>query len=290
MLLKANSLIALNNSLGRLVGGPLGGLLLAAAGLRAVVVADAVSFAGAALLLSRVRGSGRGVAGTGDRRGRVGGALRIFRGKAPGHGRLGAVMGDARVRSGLLISFVAEIAQGIFLVLFIVFVAHRLHGGSGETGFLRGIQAVGAILGGLVVTSLAPALSPERLIAGAAALFGLISLTVWNAPSLTTAPALFAVLFMVVGAPGVVMQTGLISFLQGSGEDAQRGRIFGAFGLVSSAGETVGIAGAGLLAAPLGLMTLLEAQGLLYLLAAALAGWRLGRPPRARALATAPVR
>jgi MFS family permease len=55
MLVGANSLIALNNGLGRLVGGPLGGLLLAAGDLRAIVIADAASFALAAALIAAAR-------------------------------------------------------------------------------------------------------------------------------------------------------------------------------------------------------------------------------------------
>jgi MFS family permease len=53
-LVVANSLVALGNGLGRLVGGPLGGLLLAAGSLRAMVAADALSFAVAALLITRL--------------------------------------------------------------------------------------------------------------------------------------------------------------------------------------------------------------------------------------------
>jgi hypothetical protein len=183
-----------------------------------------------------------------------------------------------RVRAGLVVAFVAEIAQGIFLVLFIVFVARRLHGGSGEIGLLRGIQAIGAIGGGLVLTALARDRSPATLIAGAAIAFGVIDLTIWNAPALTIATGLYVILFIVVGAPGVVLETGLISYLQLAGHDRERGRIFGALGLVGNAGEAVGMIAAGVLTAPLGLMTLLDAQGLLYLLAGMLAALWLVRP------------
>ncbi len=121
------------------------------------------------------------------------------------------------VRRALALTFVADIAQGIFLVLFLVFVARRLHGGPGEIGLLRGIQAVGAILAGLSLAALARGRSPARLTAGGALVFGLVSLLVWNLPALTTEPAVYAVLFALVGAPGVVMGTGLISFLQQAG-------------------------------------------------------------------------
>jgi hypothetical protein len=59
--------------------------------------------------------------------------------------RAGHLLRRPGVRSALLVTLLADIAQGIFAVLFIVFVARRRHGGPGETGLLRGVQAAGAI-------------------------------------------------------------------------------------------------------------------------------------------------
>jgi hypothetical protein len=79
----------------------------------------------------------------------------------------------------------------------------------------------------------------------------------------------------------VVLETGLISHLQLAGRDGERGRIFGALGLVGNAGEAVGMIAAGVLTVPLGLTTLLDAQGLLYLLAGALAArWPVRPSPK----------
>jgi MFS family permease len=54
-LVAANSLVGLNQNLGRLVGAPLGGLLLAVGSLTTIVVVDAVSFVLAAALIIRIR-------------------------------------------------------------------------------------------------------------------------------------------------------------------------------------------------------------------------------------------
>ena len=54
-LVPANALNALNNRIGRLVGAPVGGLLLAAGGLHGVVVVDCVSFLLAAALVAPIR-------------------------------------------------------------------------------------------------------------------------------------------------------------------------------------------------------------------------------------------
>jgi hypothetical protein len=192
------------------------------------------------------------------------------------------VLTDRRINGALIVTFVAQIAQGIFVVLFVVFVARRLHGGAAETGLLRGLQAVGAIAGGvLLVTGRIRARRPALLTAVAALVFGVIDLGVWNGPLLSTSEVLYVILFVVVGAPGVIMETGLISYLQSAGGDAERGRVFGAYGLVDNAGQAVGLVAAGTLTAPLGLMTLLNAQGALCLTAGALAVV-LMMSPRAR--------
>ena len=54
-LVAANSLIGLNQNLGRLVGGPLGGVLLAVGGLGLVTVIDLVSYLLAAALIARLQ-------------------------------------------------------------------------------------------------------------------------------------------------------------------------------------------------------------------------------------------
>jgi MFS family permease len=252
-LVSANSLVALNEGVARLVGGPLGGLLLAAGDLRAIVVADAASYAVAAVLIARV-----------PRARRVPAPRDTPVERSPV--RFLAVLRHRPIRRALALSFFADIAQGIFLVLFIVFVARRLHGGAGETGLLRGVQAVGAIGAGLVLATVARRQPPVRLMAGAALAFGAISLLVWNLPALTTAPAAYAVLFALVGAPGVVMTTGLISFLQQAGDSAEHGRIFGALGLADNAGEAVGMITAGALTGPLGLGPILDLQAGIYLM------------------------
>ena len=178
------------------------------------------------------------------------------------------------------VAFVAGIAQGIFVVLFILFVARRLHGDSSKIGLLRGVQAVGAIAGGLGLAMLARNASPGRLVAGAALIFGAVDLTIWNAPALTTATVVYVALFIAAGAPGVVMETGLVSLLQVAAPVGARGRTFGALGMVTNAGQAVGMLGAGALASQLGLMTLLNAQGLLYLVGRSPGGGRSRRPAR----------
>ena len=280
-LVAANSLLGLEGGLARLVGGPLGGVLLAAGDLRAIVIADALSFLAAAVLITRLPAE----SGPRDRLPEPAAAGRS------GDSRGGAEPSRPRrlrsppVRAALTVTLLAQIAQGIFLVLFVVFVARRLQGGPGETGLLRGVQAVGAIAGGLFLAGGLGRRPAGQLVAGGAIAFGALSLAVWNAPALTTAPVLFVALFVIVGAPGVVMETGLISFLQRAVAAGERGRVFAAFGVAANAGAAVGMLAAGLLTAPLGLMAVLDAQAALYLSAGALAALTLAGGRRRAALA-----
>jgi hypothetical protein len=92
-------------------------------------------------------------------------------------------------------------------------------------------------------------------------------------------------LFIVAGAPGVVLGTGLISAVQTGTDEDGRGRVFGAFGLIANAGQAAGMLAAGLLAAPLGLLSILDTQAVLYLAAGVIAAWsmtghRVGRRVR----------
>ncbi len=273
-LLGANALVGLNQNLGRLVGGPLGGVVLAMGGLRLTAIADVVSYLLAAAVISRLttRRPARPQAppppseagpAPGRRRGLV------------GSNRFLAAVRDRRARVALFVAFTAQIAQGIFVVLFVLFVARRLHQGSTEIGLLRGVQAIGAVGAGLVLTGLARRVAPALLTASSATALGVLSLAVWNAPTLTTATALYVALFILVGAPGVVLTTAVTSTLQLAVSDTERGRAFAALNLAGNAGQAIGMLVAGLLTAPLGLTAILDGQATLYLLAGAIAACSL---------------
>ena len=145
------------------------------------------------------------------------------------------------------------------------------------------MQAVGAIGGGLLLTLRGDRWRPLVLAAVAATAFGVLDLTIWNGPLLTRSEAVYVALFACAGAPGVMMDTAGISFLQRAVGDGERGRVFAAVGLTENTGQALGIVAAGVLTAPLGLMALLNAQGALYVVAGALVllFGRRARPPRA---------
>jgi MFS family permease len=261
-LISANSLVGLSQNLARLVGGPLGGLLLAISGLRMIVLVDTISYLAAAVLIARLAGGGSGKHERGAERDRRGAAVRS--------GTL-ALLRRPSIRGVVTVAFIDQIAQGMFVASFIIFVAERLHGGSGEIGLLRGIQAIGAIAGGIGLSWRGQRASPARLTAWSSAAFGVIELVLWNAPRLSTAAPIYWILFTLVGTPGVLLMTGMISHTQLAAGEHERGRAFALLGLAGNAGQAAGIVAAGLLTGLLGLSAVLDAQALLYLAGGGLA-------------------
>jgi len=290
-LLPANSLVALNQNVGRLIGGSLGGALLAVGGgLSVIVIADGVSFLLAATLIAGVaqpRTSDPGVASRSEIHAQPTRPARLpstpsARPVPPGgpvKAEWAATLRPRPVRAGLLVLLTASVAQGIFVVLFIVFVARVLHGGSAEIGLLRGVQAVGAIVAGLALVA-ARRVGAAALTAWASVVFGLLDLAVWNLPHLTLAAPVYVALFAAVGAPGTALVTGLTSAMQQAAPDGRRGKVFAAMGVASSVGQAAGMIIAGVLGDAVGVVGILNAQGVLYLLAGAVAARWLGRLPR----------
>jgi MFS family permease len=271
--MSANALVGLNNDLGRIVGGPLGGVLLAVVGLSGVALVDVATYLIAAALVATLP--------------------RDRAGRAPARpGRVLRALVDPATRAPLTVAFVAAVAQGLFVVLFVFFVTDVINGSEADVGLLRGVQAIGAIAAGALLGVLGARLDVVRLTILGAVGFAAITALSWNLSFATHAVIAYGILFAIVGAPGVLLGAGLTSLLQRSSTDDRRGRTFAAFGLVQAAGQAVGLLMAGLLQGITGTLPLLEVQAATYALAAVLALLLLPRRPpgsrdNARELATA---
>jgi MFS family permease len=182
-LVSANSLVGLNQNIGRLVGGSVGGALLAlGGGLSLIVAADGVSFLVAAALIA-------GLAPTASAARDTPAPDAAPPDTAPpdtappdtADAGWGPTVRSPQIRAGLLVLLITSVAQGIFVVLYIVFAARGLHGGSGEIGLLRGVQAIGAIAVA-VPLALARRIGARALTAWSSIAFGLLDLAIWNLP------------------------------------------------------------------------------------------------------------
>jgi MFS family permease len=193
---------------------------------------------------------------------------------------LRVVLGDRRLRWALVVDGLAAVAQGIFMVLFVLFVTRELGGDGAEVGLLRGVQAIGGLLGGLLVVGLASRLEAGRLLGASLLVFGLIDLAIWNGPALTTAGWLYLGLFMAAGIPGIGFLTGLTSLVQQRTAEAYLGRVFATFLGSFNGLMALGMLLAGLGGDAVGVVAMLNGQAVLYLLAGLLALATLGRRTR----------
>ncbi len=302
-LVAANSLTGLTDNLARLVGGPLGGIILQFGGLEGIVLCDAASFLVAAALLASGRrrpATDAPAAGAAGRPVAAPAAAAARPGPGPGEPGPAGLLGqwlaglalirrNRRLGGALAVTAISAVAQGVFVVLFVVFVIQVLHGGAPQVGLLRGVQAVGALIGGMLLAPLGHRLAPHRLAGAGLLAFGLIELAIWNGPSVTTRLGLYVVLFVAAGIPGIVSLTGLAAFVQTNTPDQFLGRIFSAYFTVSDGFQALGMLLAGLLADPVGLLPVLNGQAALYLLAGLLALAALARTRRLKQPTLAPV-
>jgi predicted MFS family arabinose efflux permease len=255
-LLAANALNTLNNRIARLAGVPIGGALLSYAGLEAVVVVDAVSFAAAAVLIAPIA--------------------------AP---QVPRVLVEA---SSAWESFWREWLEGLRLVghdrrialLFLVFGLMTFGGtmldpltvawvrdvlGEGPQVFawILTVHAACGIVGSLLVGRFGRRFTPRDLIGWGSVIAGAALALRYNLPSVALALTMSAV----AGVTSVASSIGVETLAMRTVRDELRGRVFGSLnatlGLLSLAGAAVG----GLLAEAVGVVTMLNVATALIALA-----------------------
>jgi len=281
-LASANGLAALAGSLARLIGAPVGGLAIQLLGLGGVVAADAVTFLVAAGLVAAIPAAAarsRGASGAHDQD--VAGVPassavgRFARDWLNGWRMIASVRGLAAL---VAIGAAGQLAQGIFVVLYVVFVLEVLGADGGAVGLIRGMQAVGGIVAGLAVGAIAARIGTRTLIGWGFIAFGLLSLVIWNAVLVTTSVPVYAALFALVGLPGVAASVGMVTAVQRLAPPTHLGRVFAAYETSSGALQAVGVLVAGALADRVGVAPILDVQALIYVGCGLAALWLLRAP------------
>jgi predicted MFS family arabinose efflux permease len=173
----ANAANSTSSSLARLIGAPLGGLAVGLGGIGAVVVIDAATFVAVAIATAFVRTDTTAITTDKDTGDVVAGGVRAG---------ARAILAQRRLRLLLLIDALGQVAQGFFLVLFVVFIVRQLNGGGVDVGIIRGSMAVGGILGATVIGKSAQRWGPAQLLTFGYLGMGIVSVVFWNAPSVTT--------------------------------------------------------------------------------------------------------
>ncbi|GAA1023018.1 MFS transporter [Acrocarpospora pleiomorpha] len=260
-LITANASISLSSNLGRLAGSPLGGFVLAWSGIPGIVAAAVTPLIITVLLVLALPGT---IAVTQA-------APAFWRGASAG---LQLIRHTPALRAVAVVLGLLALAQGMFVILFLLFVTDLLGGGEPEAGLLRGVQAVGGLLGGALTAHLARKLNTRRLTTYSLLAFGLISLAIWNSASLTTALWFYAGLFTLSGAPSVWFMAAWLSLAQQETPHELQGRVMSALLALSDGLQAAGLMLAGALAGLVPILALLNGQALLFFLAAALF-WRM---------------
>lgn len=285
-LVSANSLSGVNQNLSRLIGPALGGILVGLWGITGIIALDLTSYVIAALLIAVVSGTAarRPPQPMSDdsRKDAPISERGVWRELGQG---LRIVFTTRVVAVVFLIIAAMSIGEGLFSTLLIVWVKRVLHGGALELGWLMSGQAVGGLVGGLLIAQLGRRLRPARLLGVCAVIFGAIDLVIVNTPLFagphlppsplpnvtSTLVLLVVALFLLVGIVQPGMFTGMMTLLQTSVDDTYLGRIFALVGVIQALMMLGGMALAGSYADRFGVITLLNGQGGMYICAGVVA-------------------
>lgn len=262
-LIGANGLNSQVRNAARLVGSGAGGVIAAQAGIRGLAVIDAGSFAIAAALLAGIRSRPAGP---------VPQAADSLAQQSPSPGALARLL--AEWRDGLaacvqslslrvVLTFVAitSVGEGIMGTLFAPFVRDVLHGSGSAYGAIVGIQAVGGIVGGLVVASAGERWSAYALFGFGALVFGSIDLALFLYPLVLSGIVPALVCMLLVGVPGACAIAGLMTTFQTATTDRFRGRVWGAITAAQGCALVIGIGVASWLGGAVGIVPIIAIQG-----------------------------
>ncbi|MCP4358307.1 MAG: MFS transporter [Chloroflexi bacterium] len=272
-LLSANSLNSLNDNLARITGPAIGGVLLGLFGLNSVILADAVSYVLAGLLISLIlvptgvkTAAAQEVAQTAKAK-----FMQVWQELAAGL----KVIKHSRILAGAFIVVgIALFGDAIMSAVMVVFAQEVMELGADEFGWILAARGMGGLLGGLLVAQLGQRFSTTQLVAGGLILSGFIVLIIVNIPTMYVAIPLM----IVAGIPLIAWIVSLQTIFQQATTDEYRGRVFGAFGTVSALLMAVGAMMAGGITDVVGSAILMSVASLIYVFSGLL-GWVLLRKP-----------
>ncbi len=266
----ANSALSLNESVTRLIGPPLGGVLLGIIGLTGTVLADSATYLFSALMLALIT---------------LPSAVPIVQKSTRSFGQafsavwhdwlagLRLVVQVQTLRGIFLTMGILMLGQGIFNVLLVIFITTYMHEGTTVYSWLITAQGIGSLIGAVFMSSMSKRLRINYLLAQSLVVTGVAMALVISRPALLIMIVLIVLVgFFFVGFV-VIVQT----LLQTSVEESYRGRVIGSFEATFSLAMLVGMLLASTTGALFGTILLLYASAALTILAGLVALFMLRR-------------
>jgi MFS family permease len=174
---------------------------------------------------------------------------------------------DKLIRAIFLAFGASMIAEGLLQVILAPWVKSVLHGTALTFGWIATAQAIGGLLGSVLMPYVSKVMKPTRLIPLSGVLVGLLLLAIVNIPIL----AVDLVLVSLAGVAVIGFFVNLYTLLQANAVDAYRGRIFGAFGVVQALTMLLGMVLASSLGDRIGIVPVLDIAASCDILAGLLA-------------------
>ncbi len=258
-LAEVNALIAIGGNIARLAGPALGGVLVGIGGLHTVVLADAASFVAAAGLTSGVRR----LASAG--RAHPGGLVRSWR------EGWSTVQQHPVLRPMVAVMALVGFGEGFVSALLAPWMTEVAGGGGAELGLMLSLQALGGIVGGVLVIRWGERWRSLSLLAVGAILSGLFLVVILNYPLVApVGPWPAIMLTAVAGVPFAVYGTAQSIAVQSHSPDGLRGRVVSLTFGVQGVAQLVGIGLAGPAASLVGPLAI-NIEATAYLAAGAVA-------------------
>lgn len=262
-LLAANSLSSLGQSVTRLIGPPLGGILFTALGLTGAVLMDSATYVFSALMLLLLAlPAAASVSKGAEVKERIAVTAAIKHLWEEWMGGL-QLIGRSQTLVGIFLTMgVLMLGQGILQVMFVVFVRNVMHGDAMVYAWILTAQGVGSILGAILNGVIGKWLRPVYQIALAGLTAGAAILAVVYYPQLILVMILTG--FMGIFVVGLVIT--LYTLLQVEAEDRYRGRVFGTLETVTSLAMLISMTLSSSLGDILGVVPWMTISGALILL------------------------
>jgi MFS family permease len=269
VLSSANALNAVADGVVRLIGGPLGGVLLPLLGIRWLICADAVSYLVSAATIAMTSRPARDQAVRNQARGPA--AVRAVARELAEGVRVLRAQPVARALLPVTVIFLA--ANASLSAVLIPFGVERL-GGSEHTGFLLSALGVGFLLGAPVLRALLDRYRPRTLLTITLSATAAAYLALFTSSSLATALPAAAAVGMAGSMSLVIPQTAMQRVIP----NAVLGRVSAVFLTGEAAATLLGAVAGPFLAQALRLPGIAAVASIATLLAALLAFLTVGRP------------